>query len=310
MAIFWRDKLIAAKIEATEGTDAAPAGADVIECKNVSFSPMEGQDIDRDLERAFFAGGGGTIPADLHAKIGFEVELAGSGTAGTAPNWGRLLRGCAMAETIAAGTSVTYNDITNGQESLTFHFFVGATKYALVGTRGNAKFDIAASAIPKITFEFTGMIAAPVEDSRPTPDYSGWIKPMAASTVNTPTFEIDTTGLVMRSFSVDLGNDVQPRFLVGSEAALITGKEPKIECQVEAVPVSNFDPYDLARTAAQVDVTFVHGTAAGNIVTLNAPAAQMQRPGALTENQGITEWPLTLAPQPTTGNDHLTLTLT
>jgi hypothetical protein len=258
----------------------------------------------------FFAGGGGTVALDLYAKLSFDVELAGSGTAGTAPKWGVLLRGCAIAETIDAGVSVTYNDITNGQESVTFHFFVGATKYALVGARGTVKFDFSASAIPHASFEFSGLIANPAEATRPTPDYAGWKAALAATTTNTPTVEIDSTALMLRSFSLDVANDVQPRFLVGGSGILITGKEPKIECQVQAVPLSTFDPYAPGRANSKIDVTLVHGTTAGNIITLNAPQAQMQRPGALAQNQGVTEWPLSLKPQPVAGNDQWTLTLT
>ena len=53
-----------------------------------------------------------------------------------------------------------------------------------------------------------------------------------------------------------------------------------------------------------------HGTTAGKIVTITAPAAQMQRPQGVTEAQKIIEWPLRLKPLPTAGNDQFTLTLT
>lgn len=307
--IYWKTKIIAAKIETTEGTDAGPTGSDAILGMNVKLSPMQGQDVKRDLELAYF-GDTGSVPLDLHAKLSFEVELAGSGTAGTAPAWAALLRACAIAQTVSAGTSVTYNPITTGQESVTLHFFVGATKFALVGARGTATIDMSSSAIPKIKFEFTGLYTTPAEGTRPTPIYTAWKRPEAVTTDNTPTVEIDGTALVMRSFSLDLGNMVEPRFLVGSKGVLITGKEEKVKCQVEAVPLTTFDPFTLAETQAELDVTIVHGTQAGNIVTFNAPKAQMQRPDDLATVQDITEWPLNLVPVPGSGADQWTLTLT
>ncbi|MEL6888376.1 MAG: hypothetical protein AAFO86_06670, partial [Pseudomonadota bacterium] len=96
MAIFWRDKIMAIDIETTYGTDASPAGADAVLAKQVTLSPMEGNDLDRELELPYF-GSQGTIPVELHAKLAFEVELAPSGTAGTAPAWGKLLRACGCA---------------------------------------------------------------------------------------------------------------------------------------------------------------------------------------------------------------------
>lgn len=309
MPLFWKTKIIAAKIEATEGVDAGPAGSDAVLAMNVSLSPMEGQDVKRDLELPYF-GDTGSVPLDLHAKLSFEVELAGSGTPGTAPAWGALLRACAVAETISAGTSVTYNPITTGQESITLHFFVEGTKFALVGTRGTAVLDMSSSGIPKIKFEFTGLYTTPAEAARPTPVYSDWQRPEAVTTDNTPTVEIDGTALVMRSFSLDLGNAVEPRFLVGSKGVLITGKEEKLKCQVEAVALTTFNPFTLAETQAELDVTLVHGTNAGNIVTFNAAQAQMQRPDGLATVQDITEWPLNLVPVPDAGGDQWTLTLT
>ena len=97
--IFWRDKLILAKIESTEGVDPVPAGADALLVKNVSYTPMEGNDLSRELELPYF-GDQGTIPVELRATISFEVELAPSGAEGSPPQWGKLLRACAVAETI------------------------------------------------------------------------------------------------------------------------------------------------------------------------------------------------------------------
>ena len=309
MALFWKTKLIAAKIETTEGTDANPGGADVVLAKNITLSPMEGKDEDRALELPYF-GSTGTIPLDLHAKLKFEVELAGSGTAGTAPAMGPLLRICAVAETITASTSVVYNPITSGSESGTLHFFIEDTKFALIGARGTCTVDLASSANPKAMFEITGLFTAPAEGTRPTPNFSPWKKPVAVTAANTPTATIDATDLVMRSFKLDLGNQVEPRFLVGSDGVLITGKSEKIDMQVEAVPLTTFDPFAMAFAASEVAVEIVHGTVAGNIVTFNAPKAQMQRPSGITPVQDIAEWPLSLIPVPDTGNDQWTLTFT
>lgn len=307
--IYWKSKIFLAKLEATYGTDAAPGATDAIYATDVSLSPMEGTDVARDLELPYL-GALGSVPVDLHRKLSFKVELTGSGTAGTAPAWGKLLRGCAVAETISAGTSVTYNPVSDGHESLTIHFLVGATRYRLLGARGTAKFVLNASGIPMIEFEFTGLYSAVSEESRPATDFSAWQRPTVVSSANTPTVTINAVSTVMRNFSLDLANSVEPRFLVGGESILITDRADMIEAQVEAVPVTTLDPYALAVAQAQVDVTVVHGTQAGHVATINAPAAQMMRPQGLTNAQNITEWPLRLQPVPQAGNDQWTLVLT
>lgn len=309
MPIFWRDKILLAKIEVTEGTDPTPTGSDAILVKNVSYTPMEGNDLSRELELPYF-GDQGTVPVELRATLSFEVELAPSGTAGTAPAWGKLLRACAVAETVDAGVSVTYNPITNNQESVAFYFWHGTTLQKMLGARGTATISMTAQGIPMIAFEFTSLYTAPVDQARATPDYAAWQRPQAVSTTNTPTVTIDSTSLVMRSLAMNLGNEVEPRFLVGSSGILITGKSEQLEMTVEAVDLATFDPYAAAGNQDELAVEIVHGTGAGRITTLAMPRAQMQRPASPAINQNIVEWPLRLKPVPDTGNDQWTLTLT
>ncbi|GIT85405.1 phage tail tube protein [Roseobacter sp. OBYS 0001] len=306
--LFWRDKIIAAAIETTYGTDEDPGGADAIYAKEVSLTPMEGNDLDRELELPHF-GSQGTIPVELHSKLSLKVELAPSGTAGLAPQWGPLLRACGVAETISAGTSVTYNPITNGAESLTIHFFIGATRHVLKGTRGNARFELTAQGIPHIMFEFTGLFALPSEETRPTPVFTGWQKPQHVTETFTA-FTLNAVTTVMRSFTMEMGNAVETRFLVGPESILITDKSEQIECTIQAVPLTRLDPYTLALNATDVALNLRHGVGAGKIATIAVPLAQMQRPQGLQQPQNITEWPLRLVPRTNAGNDQWTLTLT
>lgn len=310
MPIKWRSKILLAKIEASYGVDAVPAAADdAILATEVSLTPMEGNDVSRDLELPDL-GAQATIPTELHAKLAYKVELAPSGTAGTAPAWGPLLRACAVAEVIDPGNSVTYNPVSDAHESVTHHIWVGPTRYALVGCRGNCMLKVSAQGIPYLEFEFTGLFTQPADVARVTPVLTGFKKPQVATSANTPTFEIDSTAFVMRSFSLNLGNQIENRFLIGSETVLITDKSEAIEVTVEAVALAAFNPFSLAEAQSQIEVDLVHGTGAGKIATFNAPAAQMQRPQGLENAQDVTEWPLRLVPLRVTGNDQWTLTLT
>ena len=93
-ALKWRNKILLAKIETTYGVDAVPVAAtNGILATDVKLQPMEGTDVSRDLDLPYF-GAQGTIPNELNAKLSFKVELAPSGSAGTVPGWGPLLRAC------------------------------------------------------------------------------------------------------------------------------------------------------------------------------------------------------------------------
>jgi len=312
MTIFWKSKILLAKIEASYGTDAAPTGADnAILATNVSLSPMEGQDVSRELELPWLAAQA-TIPAGLFSRLTFRVELVGSGTAGVAPAWGVLLRMCAASQTVVTDTSVTYRPVTDSHESGTIHFWVGPTRYVLRGTRGTAVIRLNAQGIAVLEFTFTGLFAQPSDVARPTPDLTAFLRPKIVSSANTPVFTVDAIPLVMRNYAADLGNDVQTRFLVGAENVLIVDRPRElVSFQVEAVPLATYDPYAAALDEDEfLEIEIQHEDTAGRTITLTHPATQPQRPGGLANQQNITEWPLRHVPQPVNGNDQWALVLT
>ncbi len=307
----WRKKVFLFKRETVYGTDAVPTGAlNAILATDVKFEPMKGSDVNRELDLPYL-GNQGTIPAELHATFSGKIELAPSGTAGTAPAWGPILRACGVAETISVGVSVTYNPVTDSHDSGSLYLYIDGTLYKSLGVRGTGKFTVNAQGIPYYEFALTGLFTQPAESANPAATLTAWQKPKVASKVNTPTFTINAVAMVMRSFELDLGNKVEPRFLVGMEEILITDKAEMIKTQVQADVLSAINPFALAEAQTDVVVNLVHGVGAGNIATLNVPAAQMQRPEGAVEAQGIKEWPLSLMPKPTgAGNNQWTLVLT
>ena len=91
---------VAAKIETTPGTDAiagTPATTDYLaaDCE-VDFDPVvvDNPELTGTLDKA------PSIVGGLRPRIRLKVPLRGSGTAGTAPEWGKLMRCCTMSETI------------------------------------------------------------------------------------------------------------------------------------------------------------------------------------------------------------------
>lgn len=308
--LFYRQKVLTFKPETTYGTDAAPsASANAILCQNVRIMPMEGADVSRALDTPYM-GAQPTIPNELHTKFTFEVELAGSGTAGTAPALGVILRACGLAEVVDAETSVTYTPITSGHESATIWHNQSGTVYKSVGARGTAKIKVDAQGIAKLEVEMMGLFTQPAAQTVPTPDFASWQKPLVATSANTPVFQIGEESLVMRTFSLDLGNQLQGRFLVGAERIIIEDRSELIETTVEAVPLATLNPYALAAAQTTIAVLLTHGTVAGNIVSLSVPTAQMQRPTGVENQQGIVEWPLRLVPLPEGGNDQFNIVFT
>ena len=310
MPFFWRKKVVLAKIEATYGAVVSLTGAaNAMLVKDLKIMPMEGQDIERGLDLPWF-GNDGTIPADLHVKITFKIELEASGTLAVAPRYSALLRACGLQETIVALTSVTYTPIAPLHESATLTWNVDGLQQQVKGCRSTCKIGFTAQGIPYLDFEMQGLYGTPTDTAALVPVLTAFIKPQVSSNANTPVFTLGGTSMVMRSFSMDLGNKLENRFLIGSDSVIIADRTETVDMTVEAVPMAVLNPYALAEAGTTPPLVLQHGSAAGKRTTLNIPALQLLRPAGLENAQNILEWSLKGAPRPVLGNDQWSLVLT
>jgi hypothetical protein len=309
MAKYWKSKTILAKIEAIYGTDPTPTGAaNAILAEDVTYTPMDGEWVKRNVERPYFGAKPG-VGTGFRSTLTFSVPMVGSGSLGVAPGWAPLIRACRAAQVVTAGVKVEYAPITDAPESCTLYFDIDGTKHVMLGTRGTWVLKLDASGIPMITFTLTSLFTVPVEAAKPTPDYSQFVDPEVASKSNTPTFTIGGTPFILRNFELDLGNDVQPRMLVGQESIIIADGEESLKVQVEAVPLTTYDPFTVCKAGTKQAIALAHGTVIGRKTRIDLPSCQQQMP-TYQEQQGILEWPLTFTPLPTTGNDQWKITLT
>lgn len=309
--IKWKSKIILVKPEATYGVDSTPTGAaNAMLLTDVAFQPMEGEDVSRNLELPWM-GAQEEIPTGLRAVLSGSFELVGSGTAGTPPAWGPLMRSAGCAEVITAGVKVEYTPISDNHESCVSYFQIGGTRSVILGGRSNIQLGFNAQGIPIGRLTLTGLFSIPTEVARPTPVLTGWKTPQVASKVNTAVYTIDGTSFVGNDFNLDLGNEVVPRLLFGTERIVIVDKSESASMRVEAVPVSTYDPFTKANTAgARVALAIEHGTVAGRKVRVDVPTAQQKRLSGYEEGQKILEWPLSFVPLPNAGNDQWKITLT
>lgn len=309
MAKFWKSKTLLAKIEATYGTDPTPTGAaDAILAQDVTYTPMDGDWVKRNVERPYFSANPG-LGTGFRSQITFSVDAIGASALGTAPGWGVLMRACGAAQVLTASTKVEYNPITDSPESCTLYLDIDGTKHVMLGSRGTWTAKLGAGAIPMINFTLTSLFTVPVEAAKPVPDYTKFQAPDVANKQNTPTFTMGGLSFVLRDFELDLANDIQPRMLIGQEQILIADREETLKVQVEAVPMSTFDPFTAAKNSTNQAIVLQHGTVATRKLRFDLPACQLQMP-TYQEQQNILEWPLTLTPLPVSGNDQWKITLT
>jgi len=310
MALLTRKRVILSKIETAYGTDPVPTGAaNAIQVTSITATPMETALVERGLIRQYM-GNSESLAGSVYGKLEIEVELSGSGTAGTAPGCGPLLRACGMSETIVVGTSVTYAPVSGAFESVTNYFNQDGVLHKMTGSRGSWSLAFSAQGIPKLKFSFQGLYS-PVIDALPPTGvvYTAFALPLVVNNVNTTGLTLQGfAGLVMSDLSVDIGNSVTFRSLVGgAEQVMQTDRKPAGSITFEATTVAQKDWWTAARSAATGPLSLTHGTAAGNKVKVDAPKAQITQPN-YTDKDGIAMIQASLVLVPNIGNDELTLT--
>jgi hypothetical protein len=306
-----RKRLILAKSEATYGTDSTPtAAANAVLVRNLEITPLQAEAVSRNLIRPYL-GNSDQLLAQTRVEVTFEVELAGSGTAGTAPAYGPVLKACGLSETIVATTSVTYAPVSASFSSCTLYFHNDGVRHKVTGCRGSFELTAEVGQIPVIAFTMTGIYNAPTDEALPTPTYANQVAPLIFQNGNTTNFSIFSYAGCLQSLSLQVANEVVYRELVGcTKEVLITNRNPSGTCVIEAPSIATKDFFALATGSSTGAITFRHGGTAGNIVTFNAPQSDIGSP-TYSDQDGIQMLNLPyLAIPSSSGNDELSLAYT
>lgn len=289
MPRYIRNTVILAKQETTSGTDVVPVAAtDAVLVSNMTITPLDANNVNRDLVRGYF-GGSEQLVATASVKVSFTVELAGSGTAATAPQWGDLLIGCAFAESLLATPNrVEYSPISAALKSLSIYYYDDGVLHKLLYCMGNAKVSAKVGERPTITFDFVALDGGISAVTNPTPTLTAWKTPPTMAKANVVDLTFGCTyatgalsgGTVYPSTGIefDIGNAVAYVPLLSTERVDITNREVQghADLDLTAAQEVTFMATVKANTTQSVGLTI--GTAAGNKIILFAPAVQLINP--------------------------------
>lgn len=252
-------------------------GADAMRTHNLKVTPFAAQTVERKLDGAKF-GNSGVIHTGPHLEIEFDIELAGSGAAGTAPAYGRLFKACQMVETVVATTSVSYKSASFGTDSLTMYVEVDGQRHATTGARGTWSLKYDSQGIPYLHFKFVGLWVDPVTTASLTPDFSGFKTPRPIGFAHTPKISLHGLASVYKSFGYDHANDVQFFDNPGEQYVDIVDRNPSGTITLLAPTLATKNYFTTAKADTQGALSVVHGMTAGNIATLTAPNVQLLEP--------------------------------
>lgn len=262
---------LAQKIEATEGTKETLAAADCILFLNGVFTPTIDQ-YQRNLLR-------GTLSRDpnvsgaQYAKMTFDVELVGSGTAGTAPYWGSLMKACGYSETVSGGVSVTYKPATNSlSNSMTMALFMDGVIKRMWGARGSVKLTAEIGKPGILSFNFEGCNFEMVDGALLAPTYSTIVPPAFLNA----SLLVDAYAAVVSKIEIDTANKLDKRPSInttsGYLSTLITARDPKGSMDPELCLKATYDFYGKWLTPGTLgSLSFAATGAAGNIITVTCP---------------------------------------
>jgi len=273
-------RVVAAKPEAVYKTDSIPTLADdAIMTRNYSIVPLEVDQLQRNLDNRAYGASKGK-PTNKRMRSSYEVELAGSGTAGTAPPWMKLLAACGMATpALVATTSATQKFAAAGAVagSLSEYSWVGDQQRKMIGARGTYSLDFTAGQVPFANLQFTGLVpvASPRVVSAPTgADFTDWQEPLEVNDVNT-ILMLDGFAAVTRSLTIDAGVAINLRSLIGARYVRRGNHSASGRLMIEAPSSATKDYLASLEDGALIPITLTHGTDPGNILEISATKVQV-----------------------------------
>lgn len=310
MSLLSRRMLLRAATETTYGTAATLAATNAVMVRvRPDFQPLVADSIEREQLRPFF-GGFTTELVNKYVAITFQVELAGSGTAGTAPRYGPILKACAHSETSAAG-SVTYAPATTSLSSCTIEFNIDGNNHRMTGCRGSMNLVGEVRSFPYLEFTIWGLYNAPTDVALPAATYGAQapVRPFADTFT---TFSVASFSSCLASFNFQQGNEMNYDELISCTNSInIIDRKSSGNFVIEAPALGTKDFFAEALSLATTTGQLVQNVGStGNIVTLNIPQLDLGAP-AYSERNGreMLSLPFT-APPSSAGSDEYSLVYT
>jgi len=263
------DRLVLAKIESTKGTDPTPAPAtDAVRVRSVTVSKAQDN-----LDRAVVKQSMGMLPHLVGKEsmtCTLEVELRGSGAAGTAPEWGPLLQACRTTETIVPATSVTYAPSTGTEKSCTIYVYKDGLLWKFIGAVGTVSISNDIGQIGIATFTMSAPYLAPTAVADPAGAVYDNVQPIVTSS---STVINDGASIKVSTWALDLAGDVQEHYVTGDHQFVVADR-PAATCTFTKDSVATAAEWTALSSGTDAALSFTLGATAGNICTITAPVAR------------------------------------
>lgn len=301
------------KAEATPGTLETLTGADAIPCELLTPNVQEFTEAEREMISSVVPGMPyASVMTQKKMSLPIVTEFAGSGTAGTAPAFDKLLLAAGFNKTIVPSTSVTYNlpwPLASTRYSVGFDLAgqLHAGKGGIVTT-----FSIKGEAggYAKAEFNYEGAYVPVATSAAVTPVFPSFANPATFDSQGIGSFTIASQSACVRSFEVNLSNVYTFQDDGGCVARhTITDRNVEGSATIQRKLLGELDPYALVASSTLGNLIFPYGTVGGNISTVTLPSIQLTSV-APTNVDGVLYWQLGYKQRASALNQQLTIVFT
>lgn len=293
MPFMMQKRAVGFKIETTPYTAETLSAADYdFRAFNISFTP----EIEA-MARQYATGDYSAFSSIMGKRmctVSFSVHVNYSGTATTAPEWGKLIKACAFSEEVLAGgvRYLTDSDECSTPATIEVQEEGCGSQDGMVivvkGAMGNPTIVLNNIGEPvQIDFEFTGClfdIKDRANGSLIDPTGFDASEPDAVLSSTLTAFGEAQT---VNSVNIAVGNTVElyvdPSEASGYKGAYVVGREPTITLDPYLEPIATNDHF--GRWSAGTTGAF--SMTAGSNITISAPAMQITSAYAANDRNGI-----------------------
>lgn len=202
-----------------------------------------------------------------------------------------------------------YTFVSTGFESGASFFQYGPNRHLFSGLRGNVTFNASSNQYYDLAFEMMGVPSTRSSEALPAVDFSAFQDPIEVNDVDTPFVSLGGEEIVLRSFSLNAGQNVNLRSLVGRKGVRISDRESTGSISFEALDLGTKDFFINLRDGDDLPFELFHGLTRGSIVHTSAPRLQLT---SLTyeDEDGVAMFNANISAIPTdAGNDELTIAI-
>lgn len=302
-------KTVWTKIESSYGVDPVPTSDNAVTVEDFSFD-INADVIERDNVTLADLSKCSHLVGKRSVTMKFSLGLRGSGTSGSPPDYGHLLRACSLLETVEAGVSVTYEPTSSNQESVTIYFNQDGVLHKAVGCVGTASIESEVGKPGQISFTFSGKLKEYPTDSALSISTSCSLAPPLLLGA---TFTYDSWTATISKFTLDLNNSITERLDItessGIQGFFISDRKPTASFDPEMVSVATRNIWQNFLEMNSGALLLSYGSDSGNIITISAPNC-VKLAAPYGNRNGIATHEIRVGLYRVSGNDEFSIVLT